>query len=65
MRKKYIIRLSAMERQTLDALAHTGKATAYRRTHAQIRAANRLVDLGVVKSISHADPSGRITRPCA
>lgn len=45
----------------LGALVHTGKATAYRRTHAQIWAANRLVDLGVVESISYADPSSRIT----
>lgn len=36
MRKKYIIRLSASERQALEALVHTGKAAAYRRTHAQI-----------------------------
>lgn len=36
MRKKYIIRLSASERQELEALVHKGKAAAYRRTHAEI-----------------------------
>lgn len=36
MKKKYIVRLSAEERQQLTQLVHTGKAVAYRRTHAQI-----------------------------
>jgi len=36
MKKKYIIRLSAEERQGLKDLVYKGKAAAYRRTHAQI-----------------------------
>ena len=36
MKKKYIVRLSAEERQQLTQLGHTGKVAAYRRTHAQI-----------------------------
>ena len=36
MKKKYIVRLSAEERQQLTQLVHTGKVAAYRRTHAQI-----------------------------
>ena len=36
MKKKYIVRLSAEERQQLTELVHKGKAAAYRRTHAQI-----------------------------
>ena len=36
MKKKYIIRLSADERQRLTELVHKGKVAAYRRTHAHI-----------------------------
>ena len=36
MKKKYIIRLSAEERQQLTDLVRKGKVAAYRRTHAQI-----------------------------
>ena len=36
MKKKYIIRLSAEERQNLTDLVRKGKVAAYRRTHAQI-----------------------------
>ena len=36
MKKKYIIRLSAEERQRLTDLVRKGKVAAYRRTHAQI-----------------------------
>jgi len=36
MKKKYIVRLTAEERQELEDLVHKGKAAAYRRTHAQI-----------------------------
>jgi len=36
MKKKYIIRLSAEERQNLTDLVRKGKVVAYRRTHAQI-----------------------------
>ena len=36
MKKKYIIRLAAEERQKLTDLVRKGKAAAYRRTHAQI-----------------------------
>lgn len=36
MKKKYIIRLSAQERQELTDLVRQGKVAAYRRTHAQI-----------------------------
>ena len=36
MKKKYIIRLSAQERQELTELVRKGKVAAYRRTHAQI-----------------------------
>ena len=36
MKKKYIIRLSAEERQSLTDLVRKGKVAAYRRTHAQI-----------------------------
>ena len=36
MKKKYIIRLSKEERHYLTDLVRTGKAAAYRRTHAQI-----------------------------
>ena len=36
MKKKYIVRLSAEERQQLTELVRKGRAAAYRRTHAQI-----------------------------
>ena len=36
MKKKYLIRLSAEERQNLTDLVRKGKVAAYRRTHAQI-----------------------------
>lgn len=36
MKKKYIVRLSAEERQALGAVLRKGKAAAYRRSHAQI-----------------------------
>ena len=36
MKKKYIIRRSAEERQRLTDLVRKGKGAAYRRTHAQI-----------------------------
>ena len=36
MKKKFIIRLTAAERQALEDLVRKGKAAAYRRTHAQI-----------------------------
>ena len=36
MKKKYVVRLTAEERQELEDLVHKGKAAAYRRTHAQI-----------------------------
>ena len=36
MKKKYIVCLSAAERQQLTELVHKGKAAAYRRAHAQI-----------------------------
>ena len=36
MKKKYLVRLSAEERQELEVLVRKGKAAAYRRTHAQI-----------------------------
>lgn len=36
MKKKYIVRLTASERQSLEDLVHKGKSAAYRRTHAQI-----------------------------
>jgi len=36
MKRKYIIRLTAKERQALEDLVHKGKTAAYRRTHAQI-----------------------------
>ena len=36
MKKKYIVNLSAQERQDLTDLVRKGKAAAYRRTHAQI-----------------------------
>ena len=36
MKKKYIVRLSAEERQQLTQLVRTGKVAAYRRTHAQV-----------------------------
>ena len=36
MKKKYIVRLSAEERQQLTELVHKGRVAAYRRTHAQI-----------------------------
>lgn len=36
MKKKYIIRLSEDERQTLTDLVRKGKVAAYKRTHAQI-----------------------------
>ena len=36
MKKKYIIRLAAEERQKLTDLVRKGKAAAYRHTHAQI-----------------------------
>ena len=36
MRKKYIVRLSAEERENLKKLVQTGKAAAYKRLHAQI-----------------------------
>ena len=36
MKKKYIIRLLAEERQRLTDLVRKGKVAAYRRTHAQI-----------------------------
>ena len=36
MKKKYIIRLSADERQRLTELVRKGRVAAYRRTHAQI-----------------------------
>lgn len=36
MKKKYIIRLTAAERQALEDLVRKGKTAAYRRTHAQI-----------------------------
>lgn len=36
MKKKYIIRLTAEERQALEDLVRKGKAAAHRRTHAQI-----------------------------
>ena len=36
MKKKYIIRLSAQQRQRVTDLVRKGKVVAYRRTHAQI-----------------------------
>jgi transposase len=36
MKKKYIVRLTEEERQALTRLVRTGKAAAYRRTHAQV-----------------------------
>lgn len=36
MKRKYIIRLTAKERQALEDLVQKGKTAAYRRTHAQI-----------------------------
>ncbi len=36
MKKRYIIRLTAQERQRLEELVRKGEAAAYRRTHAQI-----------------------------
>lgn len=36
MKKRYIVRLTAAERERLDALVHKGKTAAYRRTHAQM-----------------------------
>jgi transposase len=36
MKKKYLVRLSAKERQDLTDLIRKGKVAAYRRTHAQI-----------------------------
>ncbi len=36
MKKKYIVRLTAKERQELEDLVHKGRTAAYRRTHAQI-----------------------------
>jgi transposase len=36
MKKKYLVRLSAKERQDLTDLVRKGKVAAYRRTHAQI-----------------------------
>ncbi len=36
MKKKYIVRLSEEERQSLTGLVRKGKVAAYRRTHAQI-----------------------------
>lgn len=36
MKKKFVVRLTAPERQGLKALVSKGKAAAYRRTHAQI-----------------------------
>lgn len=36
MKRKYIVRLTAKERQALEELVHKGKTAAYRRTHAQI-----------------------------
>lgn len=36
MKKKYIVRLTEKERQRLKELVYTGKAAAYRRTHAQV-----------------------------
>lgn len=36
MKKKYIVRLTAAERQGLEDLVRKGKVAAYRRTHAQI-----------------------------
>jgi transposase len=36
MKKKYIVRLAEEERQALTRLVRTGKAAAYRRTHAQV-----------------------------
>lgn len=36
MKKKYIVRLTASERQCLEDLVRKGKAAAYRRVHAQI-----------------------------
>ena len=36
MKKKYLVRLSAEERQNLTDLVRKGKVAAYRRTHAQI-----------------------------
>ena len=35
-KKLYVVRLSATERSNLTALVKTGKAAAYRRTHAQV-----------------------------
>ena len=53
MKKKYIIRLSAEERQNLTDLVRKGKVAAYRRTHAQILLFTDEGELGVVKSVSH------------
>jgi len=36
MKKKYIVRLSAEERQLLHGLVHRGREAAYRRKHAQV-----------------------------
>ncbi|SER72543.1 hypothetical protein SAMN05421690_106014 [Nitrosomonas sp. Nm51] len=36
MKKRYIVRLTEVERQGLGELVYKGKAAAYRRTHAQI-----------------------------
>jgi len=36
MKKKYVVRLSAEERQLLQGLVHRGREAAYRRKHAQV-----------------------------
>lgn len=36
MKKRYVVRLTSRERQTLKDLVRKGKAAAYRRTHAEI-----------------------------